>query len=70
MSNGQNAQNAQQGRPDVVIMPGQGQFQGMMLPEAGELLSTVDTFARRIPWWVWFIGGALVLRWFNGRKGS
>jgi hypothetical protein len=29
---------------------------------------TLNSIARRFPWYLWFIGGA-VLMWFIGRKG-
>lgn len=62
--------NGQPVQPDVVYVNG-GRMQGMMLPEAAELVSTVDQFAKRIPWWVWFGLGAFALHYFGkNRKGA
>lgn len=29
---------------------------------------TLNSIARRFPWWMWFVGGA-VLMWFIGKRG-
>jgi preprotein translocase subunit Sec63 len=36
------------------------------------LFTKIDGFARRLPWWVWFLGGIFIpkwtARWWAGRK--
>lgn len=40
---------------------------GQGVPQFPQLAAMIDMVARKLPWWAWFLGGALVMRWVSKR---
>jgi len=54
----------------VMLHPRAGPEPFAILPSFPRLMTRIDAFARRVPWYLWVGGTMAALWWLNRRKGK